>query len=151
MTEPVFWPRPAASIAVFRKSGPAANLELLLAKRSHPPMPDIWSLPGGKIEPGETAADTALRELAEETGVRARLLGVIDINDVIIRDGDGALKAHYVIAAHAGLWIDREPVAASDAADARFVPIDQIETYALTPRAAEIIAAALVRFPQIEA
>jgi acetyl-CoA carboxylase carboxyl transferase subunit beta len=54
----------------------------LLVRRGHEPNAGLWSLPGGKAEPGETLAATAQRELWEETGLRARIgpeLGVVDM------------------------------------------------------------------------
>lgn len=44
---------------------------VLLVRRAHPPLVGEWSLPGGRIEPGETAAAALARELAEETGLEA--------------------------------------------------------------------------------
>lgn len=92
------WPRPAASCAVFRDG------QVLIAQRAKPPLAGIWSLPGGHIEPGETAREAAIRELAEETGVEADLKAIAGVVDVILRGDDGALQAHYVIAAFFGVW-----------------------------------------------
>ncbi|WP_123706213.1 NUDIX hydrolase [Rathayibacter sp. PhB127] len=47
---------------------------ILLIKRSKEPRKGAWSLPGGRIEPGETASDAAARELLEETGIVASRL-----------------------------------------------------------------------------
>ena len=65
-------PVPAAGVVCFRGD------EVLLIRRGTPPREGEWSLPGGRIEWGERAADAALRELREETGceladVRAEL------------------------------------------------------------------------------
>jgi 8-oxo-dGTP pyrophosphatase MutT (NUDIX family) len=46
--------------------------EVLLLQRAKPPFPGLWVAPGGKIEPGESPAEGAVRELREETGLRAR-------------------------------------------------------------------------------
>ncbi|MEL6622506.1 MAG: NUDIX hydrolase [Pseudomonadota bacterium] len=138
--EETHWPRPAASIAVFRDDS------ILLGRRGKPPLVGAWSLPGGKIEPGETAADAALRELDEETGVRADLLGVVGIRDVIIRSETGKLTAHYVIAVHAARWRAGEPVAASDITEARFVPLTDLDAHDLTDGAKALIADARRRF-----
>ena len=133
------WPKCAASIAVLRGNS------VLLVERSKPPRAGLWSLPGGHIEPGETAAAACLRELAEETGVTATLVGLVDILDVITRDDDGALTAHYLLAVFCGRWQSGEPIAASDSRAARFVPLDGLGAYQMTPGAERIIAQATAR------
>lgn len=123
------WPRAAASIAVFK------GQSVLVARRGKPPVQGFWSLPGGKIEPGETAAAAALRELEEETGVKADLLGLLDVHDVILHDTDGQLTAHYLIAVHVGQWLSGEPLAADDITDAMFVSLDKLGGLDMTPAA----------------
>jgi 8-oxo-dGTP diphosphatase len=137
---PTHWPKCAASIAVLREN------TVLLVERSKPPRDGLWSLPGGHIEPGETAAAAALRELAEETGVVAELVGLVDILDVITRDVAGGLTAHYLLAVFCGRWLSGEPIAASDSRSARFVALDGLVDYRMTPGAEGMIrrAAALV-------
>ena len=133
------WPRAAASTAVFRDG------HVLLVERGKGPRRGIWSLPGGHIEPGETAREAALRELHEETAVTAEITGLVDVHDVIFRDEGGALTVHYVLTVYWGRWSGGEPRAGSDSADARFVPLSEVGRYALTPGAASLIrrAAAL--------
>ena len=74
-------PRPVAGagIVVFRGE------EVLLIRRGKPPYEGEWSLPGGKIEYGETAAEAALRELAEETGARAEHVTILKAMDEPVR------------------------------------------------------------------
>ncbi len=127
------WPRCGASAAIFRSG------EVLLIERAKGALKGLWSLPGGHIEPGETAKAAALREMREETGVEADIRGLVDIHEVILRGPDDALLAHYLIAVHCGRWRAGEPVAGSDAGAARFVRIEDIDTYPLTDGAAALI------------
>ena len=114
------WPRAAARAAIYLDGA------VLLVERGKPPVSGVWSLPGGHIEPGEPAREAALREVTEETGIIAEVLGLADMHDVIIRDAGGKLTAHYLLAVFYGRWIAGEPVAATDCADARFVPIEEV-------------------------
>jgi ADP-ribose pyrophosphatase YjhB (NUDIX family) len=133
---PAHWPKVGASIAVFRDG------RVLIVERAKPPLAGVWSLPGGHVEPGEPAAVAALRELAEETGVTAELLGLAGTRELIHRAEDGRIEAHYVILAHAGLWRSGEPNPRSDVSAARFVRPDELSQYRLTEGAAEIIECA---------
>jgi 8-oxo-dGTP diphosphatase len=130
------WPRCAASAAIFRGS------TVLLVQRGKGALKGLWSLPGGHIEPGETARAAAVREVREETGVEAELAGLVDVHDVIVRGADGALVAHYLIAVFCGRWLAGEPMPGADEIAARFVAIDDIDDanrYRLTDGAAAFI------------
>lgn len=62
-----------------------------------------------------------MRELAEETGVAADLVGLVDVVDGIFRDAG----RHYVLIDYAAVWTGGEPVAGDDAAEAVFVPFEE--------------------------
>src|SRR5882762_8470952 len=85
------WPRCGASAAIFRDGA------VLLIERAKGALKGRWSLPGGHIEPGETARAAVVREVREETGVEVDMHGLLDIHDVILRGPDGTLLAHYLI------------------------------------------------------
>ena len=129
-------PVAAVSVAVFRGEA------VLLVQRGKPPLAGVWSLPGGHIEPGEPAAEAARRELAEETGVSAELLGVADVVDVFIRDAAGAVVRHYVIAVYAAAWTSGDPVPGSDSAATRFVRQEEIAQLPVTAGLAAVVARA---------
>jgi len=101
--------------------------QVLLIKRGTAPRLGQWSLPGGRMELGETTIAAGLRELKEETGVEATILGLIDVIDGIFParpslDGKvGEITRHYLLIDYAARWISGEPVAGDDAAEARFV------------------------------
>src|SRR6476660_4073661 len=117
------WPRCGASAAVFREE------DVLLIERAKGALRGRWSLPGGHIEPGETARAAAAREVLEETGVEADIAGLLDVHDVVLRREDGTLLAHYLITVFYGRWRAGEPTAGSDASVTRFVPHADIESY----------------------
>ncbi len=99
---------------------------VLLIRRGQPPRLNQWSLPGGRLEWGETLQVAALRELKEETGVEAELLGLLDVVDGVFpaRPG-GEISRHYVMIDYAARWTAGEPVAGDDAAEAKFVTLDE--------------------------
>ena len=116
----VSWTNPAPAVGVVCLRGDS----VLLIRRGTPPRQGEWSLPGGRIEPGERAVDAALRELREETGVEAEITGLIDVVDGLFPEAG----RHYVLIDYAARWLSGEPVAGDDAAEARFVTLDEVET-----------------------
>ena len=128
-------PVPAVGVVCLRDE------TVLLIRRGKPPRMGEWSLPGGRIEPGERAGVAALRELMEETGVTARTTGLPDVVDAIFREGD----RHYVLIDYAADWVSGEPVAGDDALEARFVPLDQVEALIDWSETRRIIALATCR------
>lgn len=100
---------------------------LLLIKRGHEPAAGLWSIPGGRIEPGETDAEALVREVLEETGLAVEpgpLLGqvqrgapggnVIDIRDYAASVTGGTLRP------------------GDDAADARWVDLADLDSLEIT-------------------
>ena len=100
----------AASIAVFREG------KVMLAQRAKGAGAGHFSLPGGMVEIGERAGETALRELMEETGVAARLVGFVDYVEIIIPDEDTRIRNHAVVLAFAGEWLAGEGMTSDEAA-----------------------------------
>jgi len=88
---------------------------VLVVRRANPPMPGRWGFPGGVLELGETVAQGAMRELAEETGVEAEAGGPLTVIDTIDRDPEGRIRYHYTLVAVVGHWRSGEGVAGDDA------------------------------------
>ncbi len=109
---------------------------LLLVRRGQGPAAGDWSIPGGRVEAGETLAEAVVRELAEETGIEGvcdRLVGWVE------RIGP---TFHYVILDFAVTVLvdpDVAPVAGGDAAEVAWVPLDQVAYLALAEGLAEFL------------
>ncbi|MDE1906208.1 MAG: NUDIX hydrolase [Rhodospirillales bacterium] len=116
--------------------------EVLLIRRGKPPGVGSWSLPGGKQELGETAEETARRELREETGLECGKLVLVGHADSIHRDADGKIEFHYTILDFAGRYIGGEAVAGDDVREVAWAKADEFEHYALWEEARRMIEAA---------
>ncbi len=90
----------------------------------------------------ERAADAALRELREEAGVRAEILGLLDVVDLM----EGEHSA--VLIDYAVRWTSGEPVAGDDATEARFWPAQEALELVTWSETKRIIALAIERFGQ---
>lgn len=119
--------RPAVGvIVVVRRDG-----KVLLAQRSRGSYLGKWGFPGGHVERGETVVEAGMRELMEETGIAATPRGVVTHLDVIGRDDFGTITFHYVLLAVLADWVSGEGVAADDAADLRWITLDEMRAGAL--------------------
>ena len=110
--------------------------QILLIQRNQPPAMGFWSIPGGKLEAGESLAEACQREIKEETGLDT---GIKNIVAVVQRRIEGF---HYVIIDYLALLVNQEnsqPVAQSDVSDARWVNLEHLVDYDLVEGLADII------------
>ena len=115
------------------------NQKVLLVKRSRPPSQGKWSIPGGRLELGETLQEAAEREILEETGGVIRASKPVYIFDVVDRDTAGAIRFHYVIVDLAADYISGDPAANDDALDARWVSAHELGTLEVSDSTAQLL------------
>lgn len=127
----------ASSVAVVREG------RVLVAARGKEPMRGVYTLPGGLVELGESLADTALRELAEEVGVTAAMIGPLRPVEIVERDEAGRVRGHFVIQAHAARWLSGEGETGPEAQDVRWVDGATVETLPTTPGLPDIVRTAI--------
>jgi 8-oxo-dGTP diphosphatase len=125
----------AVSLAVFREG------RVLIARRARAPLKGFYSLPGGRVEYGETLREAALRELYEEVGLRAEIVAFNDHVESILRDGRD-VSAHYVIASFVARWLGGEAQTSSEADSILWVDPESALEAPTTPGLGLIIAKA---------
>ncbi len=125
----------AVSVAVFRQG------RVLLGRRAQPPMAGRFSLPGGVVELGETLVEAAARELSEEVGVEAEIIGFNQHVEPIVREG-GRVRAHFVIASFVGRWTRGEARVTEEIDAVAWVEPEACGALLTTPGLGDIIASA---------
>ena len=110
--------------------------DVLLIERGTAPRKGEWSIPGGRIEPGESERAAALRELTEETGDTAQL------GDKVAEIEAEFEGYRYRLHDFAAIWSAGEPCFGDDAADARFVPPQELDALGMWPKTREVIETA---------
>jgi len=120
---------------------------VLLVRRGKPPRAGHWSLPGGAQQLGETVAEAARREVKEEVGLEVTLGDIVATIDLIDRDPDDRIRYHYTLI---DFVADAPGVAlrpGSDAADARWFSMAEIEALGLWSETVRVIKLAGERRP----
>jgi len=127
-------PRVAVGAFVFNDE------KVLLVQRGHPPAQGVWSIPGGKVELGETLQEAAEREIHEETGVIVRANMPVYTFDVVERDNKGDVRFHYVIVNVQADYISGAPRPGDDAVEARWVSPDEMVDLNISTRTKRVLS-----------
>lgn len=131
-------PRPvlAVSAAIVRAG------RILLARRARAPAQGLYTLPGGGVETGETLHQAVRREVREETALEIEIVGFAGLREVIQRDPDNAVRAHFVVLAFAARADHGAPVASEELADLRWVDLAEAARLPTTEGLLAILATA---------
>ncbi|MDE2376583.1 NUDIX hydrolase [Bradyrhizobium sp.] len=126
----------AVSAAIFRDG------KVLLVRRARSPAKGFYSLPGGRVEFGESLHTALTREVDEETGLAIEIVGLAGWREVLPSAGG---SGHYLIMSFAARWVAREPSLNDELDDFRWVRPEELGTLGelrMTGGLAEVIEAA---------
>ena len=126
----------AVSAAIFR------NGKVLVVRRARKPALNLYTLPGGAVEAGETLVEAAIREVREETSLSIEPVALAGHREVIARDDAGKVERHFVILCFASRWLSGEPVLSDELDDSRWVDLSELGNYRTTDGLAEIVTTA---------
>lgn len=129
-------PELAVSAAIFRDG------KVLLIQRALPPAKGLWTLPGGRVEIGETLVEAVTRETREETGLEIAALGLAGYREIILNDEVADRGRHFVILPFAARWASGEMRLNEELQDARWTAIEESKALPTTDGLFEILQAA---------
>lgn len=127
----------AVSAAIFRDG------KLLIVRRAMPPVQNVFTLPGGAVETGETLTQAVVREIKEETALDIEPVELAGFREVILRDKDGRIERHFVVLCFAARYRAGSATPNEELAELRWIDPAEVSRLRTTPGLAEIIAEAV--------
>ena len=131
--DPALRPQLAVSAVIFRDG------KVLLVRRARSPGKGFYSLPGGRVEHGESLHVALTREVDEETGLKIDIVGLAGWREVLPGNPGGG---HYVIMSFAARWVAREPVLNDEHDDFKWLTPGDFGDLRLTGGLLEVVEAA---------
>jgi ADP-ribose pyrophosphatase YjhB (NUDIX family) len=126
-------PQLAVSAAIFRGD------RILLVRRARSPARGYYSLPGGRVEFGESLHAAVHREVDEETALKIEIVGLAGWREVV---PESTGSGHYLIMSFAARWIAGEPVLNDELDDFRWLAPDALGDLEVTGGLQEVIQSA---------
>jgi 8-oxo-dGTP diphosphatase len=126
-------PQLAVSAAIFRDD------KILLVRRARSPAKGFYSLPGGRVEFGESLHIALHREVDEETALKIEIAGLAGWREVLPAASGGG---HYLIMSFAARWSSGEPILNDELDDFRWLPPDALGDLQMTGGLQEVIQSA---------
>jgi ADP-ribose pyrophosphatase YjhB (NUDIX family) len=126
-------PQLAVSAAIFR------DRKVLLVRRARSPAKGYYSLPGGRVEFGETLKAAVQREVREETGLKVEIIGLAGWREVVPSVAGGG---HYLIMSFAARWMSGEVMLNDELDDHKWLEPDALGGFKITGGLEEVIASA---------
>jgi ADP-ribose pyrophosphatase YjhB (NUDIX family) len=111
----------------------------LIVQRAGEPRKGEWTVPGGVLEIGETLRSGTEREVLEETGLVVKAGPVVDVFENIWPDAEGRTQFHYVLVDFLCEFVSGELKVASDASDARWISLEELDGWELIGKTAQAI------------
>jgi ADP-ribose pyrophosphatase YjhB (NUDIX family) len=112
---------------------------VVLVKRAHEPLRGQWSLPGGRVELGESLTEATAREVFEETGLVVDVGPMIEVVEHVTRDADGAVTHHFVIVDFLCRVTGGRLIAGSDATEVAAASPSALGEYGVSERAIGVV------------
>jgi mutator protein MutT len=112
---------------------------VLLVRRGREPLKGIWSIPGGKLELGETLRDGVRRELREEVGLEVQVREMVEVFERISFDEEGRAAYHFVLIDFLCECMAGTATADDDVDEVAWVERNRISDYETTDGAPAVI------------
>jgi 8-oxo-dGTP diphosphatase len=126
----------AVSAAIIRDG------KVLIVRRARSPALNLYTLPGGTVELGESLIDAVVREVREETSLSIEPVALAGHREVITSDAQGRIERHFVILCFAARWFAGESFLNDELDDARWIDPSDLGAYRTTDGLAKIVTAA---------
>jgi ADP-ribose pyrophosphatase YjhB (NUDIX family) len=126
-------PELAVSAAIFRAR------EVLVVRRAGAPAKGLWTLPGGRVEVGETLVEAVHREVMEETALKVEVIGLAGYREIILPEAVGERGRHFVILPFAARWVSGEVVLNDELSDSRWTAVEAVTGLQTTEGLLEIL------------